>query len=124
MDQQGLASDVMVQCGRRYRQVLDKTVTYAAVRWVVLFSLLVLFCLRIWLLQGWFIVTYGLGIFLLNLFIGFITPLVRTRACAVRRTRELLRRLLIFAGPAPPLLSPLRADESRNGWSRITTKIE
>jgi len=30
--------------------------------------------LRVYLLQGWFIVTYGLGIYLLNLFIGFLSP--------------------------------------------------
>ena len=26
------------------------------------------------ILQGWYIVTYALGIYLLNLFIGFLTP--------------------------------------------------
>ena len=50
--------------------------------------LLVLFALRVWALQGWYIVTYGLGIFLLNLFIGFITPQVRGRGgVAARRLR-------------------------------------
>ena len=35
------------------------------------------YMLRVWMLQGWYIVTYGLGIHILNLFIGFITPQVR-----------------------------------------------
>jgi hypothetical protein len=30
---------------------------------------------RVYLLEGYYIVTYGLGIFLLNLFIGFLTPI-------------------------------------------------
>lgn len=85
MDQQGLASDVLVQCQRRYRQMLDKTVTHTTIRWVFLVTLLALFIVRIWFLQGWFIVTYGLGIFLLNLFIGFITPLVRAARAPTHR---------------------------------------
>ena len=36
--------------------------------------LLMLYSLRVWLLQGFYIVTYGLGIYLLNLFIGFLQP--------------------------------------------------
>ena len=30
---------------------------------------------RCYLIDGWFIITYGLGIFLLNGFIGFLSPL-------------------------------------------------
>mmetsp|Transcript_9501 Transcript_9501/g.39068 ORF Transcript_9501/g.39068 Transcript_9501/m.39068 type:complete len:139 (+) Transcript_9501:19-435(+) len=30
--------------------------------------------LRVYVVQGFFIVTYGLGIYVLNLFIGFLTP--------------------------------------------------
>ena len=30
--------------------------------------------MRVWYLQGFYIVTYGLGIYLLNLFIGFLQP--------------------------------------------------
>ena len=41
--------------------------------------LLVAYILRVYVLNGWFIVTYGLGIYLLNLFIGFISPVVRKR---------------------------------------------
>ena len=31
--------------------------------------------------QGWYIVTYALGIYILNLVIGFLTPLVRPFVC-------------------------------------------
>ena len=43
-------------------------------RWVGFVVLLMLYGLRVWLLQGYYIVTYGLGIYLLNLFIGFLQP--------------------------------------------------
>jgi len=43
--------------------------------WVGLGVLLLLYALRVYLLSGFYIVTYGLGIFLLNLFIGFLSPL-------------------------------------------------
>ena len=35
-----------------------------------------LYAIRVYLVNGWFIVTYGLGIFLLNNFIGFLSPQV------------------------------------------------
>jgi hypothetical protein len=42
---------------------------------VALGALVCLYALRVYLLSGFYIVTYGLGIFLLNLFIGFLSPL-------------------------------------------------
>jgi len=44
-------------------------------RWIFLGTLIFGYALRVYLLQGFYIVTYGLGIFLLNLFIGFLSPL-------------------------------------------------
>ena len=32
------------------------------------------YALRVYVVRGWFIVTYGLGIFMLNNFIGFLSP--------------------------------------------------
>lgn len=58
--------------------MLDRTVPHVAARWASLVGMLALYGLRVWLLQGWYIVTYGLGISLLNLFIQFITPQVRS----------------------------------------------
>lgn len=77
--------------------MLDKTVTFPLYRWIALGVLLVLFALRVWALQGWYIVTYGLGIFLLNLFIGFITPQVRGAAArrgSLRRAAVAQQRVL------------------------------
>merc|ERR1711998_717530 len=33
-----------------------------------------IYCLRVYLINGWYIITYGLGIYILNLLIGFISP--------------------------------------------------
>ena len=33
-----------------------------------------LYLLRVWLINGWYIITYGLGIYLLNSLIGFLSP--------------------------------------------------
>lgn len=54
---------------------LDKSTIHIAPRWVVFTVLLFLFFLRVYLIQGYFIVAYGLGIFLLNNFIAFLSPL-------------------------------------------------
>ena len=43
-------------------------------RWIGFSILAFLYLLRVWYLQGFYIVTYGLGIYLLNLFIGFLQP--------------------------------------------------
>ena len=64
---------------RRYQHLLDKTVPHVGPRWVGLAAALALYFLRVWMLRGWYIVTYGMGIYLLSLFIGFISPQVRAR---------------------------------------------
>eukprot|EP00970_Alexandrium_tamarense_P013987 scaffold3786_cov204-Alexandrium_tamarense.AAC.34 len=54
---------------------LDKSTIHITPRWILFTVLLSLFFLRIYLIQGYFIVAYGLGIFLLNNFIAFLSPL-------------------------------------------------
>ena len=54
---------------------LDKSTIHIVPRWCLFAFLLVIFFLRIYLIQGYFIVAYGLGIFLLNNFIAFLSPL-------------------------------------------------
>lgn len=36
--------------------------------------LLMVYAVRVMLLQGWYIVTYALAIYILNIFIAFISP--------------------------------------------------
>ena len=68
--------------------MVDKTVPHIGSRWVALSVSLGLYFLRVWLLRGWYIVTYGLGIYLLSLFIGFISPQVRVLANPGRSRRS------------------------------------
>jgi hypothetical protein len=62
---------------RRFQYYLDKTVIFPLYRWIGFVLLLSLYSWRAWYLRGWYIVNYGLGIFMLNLFIGFLSPQVR-----------------------------------------------
>eukprot|EP00485_Elphidium_margaritaceum_P002045 CAMPEP_0202699650 /NCGR_PEP_ID=MMETSP1385-20130828/12866_1 /ASSEMBLY_ACC=CAM_ASM_000861 /TAXON_ID=933848 /ORGANISM="Elphidium margaritaceum" /LENGTH=221 /DNA_ID=CAMNT_0049356639 /DNA_START=46 /DNA_END=711 /DNA_ORIENTATION=+ len=59
---------------RRSQLLLDKSTPHTAFRWIGFTVLAFLYLLRVWFLQGFYIVTYGLGIYLLNLFIGFLQP--------------------------------------------------
>ena len=54
---------------------LDKSTIHIVSRWVGFLVLLLFFFLRVYMVQGYFIVAYGLGIFLLNNFIAFLSPL-------------------------------------------------
>eukprot|EP01084_Bolivina_argentea_P289863 497819_1 len=58
----------------RSRMLLDKSTPHTLIRWIVFAFFVLLYLLRVWYLQGFYIVTYGLGIYLLNLFIGFLQP--------------------------------------------------
>jgi len=61
--------------GRKWQGFLDSVTPWRISRWVFLAGLVGVYALRVYMVQGFFIVTYGLGIFLLNLLIGFLTPL-------------------------------------------------
>ena len=65
------------QLWQRYNRSLDWLTPHALARWLGLLVLLALYGTRVWFLQGFYIVTYALGIFLLNNLIGFVTPQVR-----------------------------------------------
>ena len=43
-------------------------------RWVASVVILIVYTVRVMILQGWYIVSYALAIYLLNLFIAFISP--------------------------------------------------
>ncbi|MGH0172752.1 UNVERIFIED_CONTAM: hypothetical protein FKN15_075637 [Acipenser sinensis] len=62
--------------GQIYQSWLDKSTPFAVVRWVVALILTVIYLIRVYILQGWYIVTYALGIYHLNLFIAFLSPKV------------------------------------------------
>mmetsp|Transcript_2263 Transcript_2263/g.8067 ORF Transcript_2263/g.8067 Transcript_2263/m.8067 type:complete len:199 (+) Transcript_2263:150-746(+) len=60
----------------RYQRFLDLSTPRVWERWVGMALLVLVYFLRVYLVGGFYIVTYALGIYLLNLLIGFLTPKV------------------------------------------------
>lgn len=59
---------------QRYQSFLDSLTPIPAARWTATVVFFVVYFIRVFTLQGWYIVTYALGIYLLNLFLAFLTP--------------------------------------------------
>ncbi|ODV77783.1 retrieval of early ER protein Rer1 [Suhomyces tanzawaensis NRRL Y-17324] len=57
-----------------YQKYLDQSVPYTLYRWIALGGVLLIFFARIVYAQGWYIICYALGIYLLNLLLAFLTP--------------------------------------------------
>ncbi|XP_052760858.1 protein RER1-like [Mya arenaria] len=60
--------------GELQQNALDQATPHVGFRWIITALLFITYFIRVYLLQGWYIITYALGIYLLNLFIGFLTP--------------------------------------------------
>ncbi|KAL8443394.1 hypothetical protein Emed_006850 [Eimeria media] len=71
---QPFSSRVFASVSRMSNAYLNKSILYLKTRWLAFFACLAFYLLRVYLLAGFFVVTYGLGIYLLNLLIGFISP--------------------------------------------------
>ncbi|XP_014502130.1 protein RER1B [Vigna radiata var. radiata] len=59
-----------------FQYYLDKSTPHSAYRWIGTLVMASIYVLRIVYVQGFYVVSYGLGIYLLNLLIGFLSPLV------------------------------------------------
>ncbi|EPE10164.1 rer1 protein [Ophiostoma piceae UAMH 11346] len=59
---------------QQYQALLDQSTPHVLYRWIGTGAFIVVFFLRILLAQGWYIVAYALGIYLLNLFLAFLSP--------------------------------------------------
>eukprot|EP01085_Mycamoeba_gemmipara_P001323 Mycagemm_TRINITY_DN10329_c7_g4::TRINITY_DN10329_c7_g4_i1::g.1323::m.1323 type:complete len:199 gc:universal TRINITY_DN10329_c7_g4_i1:197-793(+) len=57
-----------------YRQFLDASTPHIGARWAGTAVIGFLYVLRVYSLSGWHIVSYALGIYFLNLLIGFLAP--------------------------------------------------
>jgi len=68
------AGKLMTSLGQRYQALLDAWTPYTAARWIGAGVLILVYMARVLFLQGWYIVTYALGIYYLNLLIAFLTP--------------------------------------------------
>jgi len=64
----------------RWQKVIDDAVPHRKARWVFTFCLLLVYILRVYFLSGWYIISYALGIYILNLLISFLSPLVDPEA--------------------------------------------
>ncbi|ETV81202.1 hypothetical protein H257_05786 [Aphanomyces astaci] len=65
---------VFASFGRKWQHVLDQSTIYVYGRWIASAVLLTSYIVRVYYLNAFHIITYGLGIYLLNLFIGFLSP--------------------------------------------------
>nr|XP_016509110.1 PREDICTED: protein RER1A-like [Nicotiana tabacum] len=65
-----------LELSKLFQYYLDKTTPHALYRWIGTVGLAFLYALRVYYVQGFYVVTYGLGIYILNLLIGFLSPLV------------------------------------------------
>lgn len=61
---------------QKFQVFLDRSTVHLVPRWIGFVVALAVYACRVYVVNGWFIVTYGLGIFLLNNFIGFLSPQV------------------------------------------------
>ncbi|KAI9143245.1 retrieval of early ER protein Rer1 [Paraphysoderma sedebokerense] len=59
---------------RQFQSFLDSTTPYIPHRWGCTFILFILYIIRVTFIQGFYIVTYALGIYLLNIFLLFLSP--------------------------------------------------
>lgn len=64
------------QLSIRYQHALDKSTPFVRNRWIATLAVALVYGLRVFFVQGFYIVSYGLGIYLLNLLIGFLSPQV------------------------------------------------
>ena len=62
------------QLQQQFQRLLDKSTPHIQERWIGFAVLVLVYFLRVFLIRGFYIVTYGLGIYNLNLLIGFLTP--------------------------------------------------
>ncbi|KAJ8763368.1 hypothetical protein K2173_002251 [Erythroxylum novogranatense] len=61
---------------RMYQYYLDKTTPHTLYRWIGTLVVMAIYSMRVYYVQGFYIISYGLGIYILNLLIGFLSPLV------------------------------------------------
>jgi hypothetical protein len=59
---------------RKVQRLLDKSSTHVGPRWGVFATFMFVYSMRVYSLGSFYIVSYGLGIYLLNQLIGFLSP--------------------------------------------------
>ncbi|KAI4316831.1 hypothetical protein L6164_024771 [Bauhinia variegata] len=59
---------------RAFQYYLDRSTPHPVQRWLGTLALAAIYVLRIYYVRGFYVVSYGLGIYILNLLIGFLSP--------------------------------------------------
>ncbi|KAE8674505.1 Protein RER1B [Hibiscus syriacus] len=59
---------------RTFQFCLDRSTPHITERWLGTLAVAAIYVLRVYLLQGFYIVSYAIGIYMLNLLIGFLSP--------------------------------------------------
>nr|ACO11374.1 RER1 [Caligus rogercresseyi] len=70
----GVVQNLFKKIGTTYQVWLDWSTPKTASRWLFTFVMVLSFLARIVLKQGWYIITYALAIYHLNLLLAFLTP--------------------------------------------------
>ncbi|EYU45180.1 hypothetical protein ABFS82_03G061000 [Erythranthe guttata] len=61
---------------RAFQYFLDRSAPHIVNRWLGTLAAAAVYVLRVYYLHGFFVISYGLGIYILNLLIGFMSPKV------------------------------------------------
>lgn len=61
---------------RAFQYYLDRSTPHPVHRWLGTLAVAAIYILRVYYIQGFYIISYGLGIYILNLLIGFLSPKV------------------------------------------------
>ncbi|KAI3464933.1 hypothetical protein Pfo_021596 [Paulownia fortunei] len=61
---------------RVFQYYLDRSAPHMVNRWFGTLAAAAIYVLRVYYVQGFYVISYGLGIYILNLFIGFMSPKV------------------------------------------------
>ncbi|KAJ8443677.1 hypothetical protein Cgig2_019659 [Carnegiea gigantea] len=61
---------------RAFQYYLDRTALHPLGRWLVTLGIVMFYALRVYLVKGFHVVSYGLATYVLNLLIGFLSPKV------------------------------------------------
>ncbi|CAH9060533.1 unnamed protein product [Cuscuta epithymum] len=63
-----------IYLSQRYQHLLDQSMPHLLYRWIAFIAIALVYAVRVLLLQGFFMVSYVLGIYILHLLIGFLSP--------------------------------------------------
>ncbi|KAK9990365.1 hypothetical protein SO802_025350 [Lithocarpus litseifolius] len=59
---------------KKFQYYLDRSTPHLLHRWLGTLAVAMVYVLRVYSVQGFYVISYGLGIYVLNLLIGFLSP--------------------------------------------------